>query len=263
MAKKKKRKSSQSLRERLEQRAACKDKSVYAEPESKYSKMQWENLPASFVQPMREHLFEKTVAAIIIVICLGLFSLLNLPLTNRVVDAVHYLTVHQMQPAEMMEAAKPVLQSVREFEWRRSGDINKEDPSLPPVGEQTMAAPVNGVLSSPYGTRLDSAGQTEMHYGIDVVTEPDAPVFAAFSGTVTLVREHPVYGLAIYVEHPGNMVTIYGRVSEPLVKAGDRVARGQKLAQVAAVTGGESHLHFEVWQNSVAVNPEEFIIDAE
>jgi hypothetical protein len=263
MARKKKWKSPQtSLRDRLEQRAARREKASCADVRPEGPQIRWENLPATLFKPMREHMFEKTVAAIVVVICLGLFSLFNLPLTNRLVDGIHYLTVHQTHPSEWVEAARPVMQNVRDFNWRR-GEQVKPPPPDPTNGEQAMAAPVNGVLSSPYGPRTDQSGQTEMHYGIDVLTEADAPVYAAFAGTVSLIKEHPVYGLTIYLEHPDRMVTIYGRVAGVQVAAGDRVARGQKLAAVAAAADGASHLHFEVWKDSLPVNPEDYLIETD
>ena len=251
-----------SLRERLQERAQRRDDSAFfCEPDPDCRQLRWENLPATLLQPMREHMFHKTVAAVLVVICLGLFSLFNLPVLNRFVDAVHYLTVYQMEPADLVVAAKPVMQSVRDFSWRgtQSGTPSPA-PDPASVGEEQMAVPVNGILVSPYGPRFSESGeQMEMHYGIDVGADAGSPVFAAFSGTVSMVREHPDYGLTVYLEHPGNLVTIYGRVTHVTVQDGDRVNRGQEIAAVAPAPSGDSRLHFEVWQDSQPVNPEEFL----
>ncbi|MDW7651147.1 MAG: M23 family metallopeptidase [Bacillota bacterium] len=262
MRKKKKWKTPHSsLRERLEQRAQRRhDSAFFSEVDSDCQKMSWENLPAALMKPMREQMFQKTIAAVIVVICLGIFSLVNVPATNRFVDAVHYLTVYQMNPAELVDAAKPVVQSVRDFDWRRPDDTAV--PEQPPADEEQMAVPVNGVLASPYGSRLDDSGeQMEMHYGIDVVAEPGSPVYAAFSGTISLVQDHPAYGMTIYIEHPNDLVTIYGRVAEVKVQDGEQVTRGQELAVVAAAAEGESHLHFEIWEEKQPVNPEKYLTD--
>lgn len=261
MKKKKKWKAPQStLRERLEQRAERRrDSQFFTEPDPECRQIRWENLPVTMLQPFREHLFQKTVAAILVVICLGIFSFLNMPLTNRLTDAVHYLTVHHVQPAELVEAARPVMQSVRELNWRRSPVVpDSGQPQTAP--EETMAAPVNGILRSPYGPRMAAdTGQMEMHYGIDVTAEAGSSVYAAFSGNVTMIKEHPEYGLTIYLEHPNNMVTIYGRVANPAVAAGERISRGQEIAVVAARDAGESHIHFEVWKDREPVDPEGYL----
>ena len=252
-----------TLRDRLEERKTRRDySSFFAGEDADGRQFRWEKLPATLVKPMGDHMFQKTVAAVLVVICLGLFSLLNLPLTNRFVDAVHYLTVYQTSPAEVLNAAKPVMQSVREFSWRRTS----VPPTPQPGGndEDEMAAPVNGILASSFGPRLDAEGQQmEMHYGIDVASEAGSPVYAAFSGKVMLVQEHQPLGLTIYLEHPESLVTIYGRVAEPLVKSGDQVSRGQKIAVVATNSSSPSHLHFEIWLEGQPVNPEDFIKDTE
>ncbi|EEG78138.1 M23 family metallopeptidase [Dethiobacter alkaliphilus] len=264
---KKKRKSRGSLRERLQERAQRRSDDFYVEPDPECRQIRWENLPQTLLKPMREHMYQKTVAAILVVISLGLFSLINLPVTNRLVDGVHYLTQHQLSPSEIIDAAKPVVQTVQEFNWRRDGELppltengNGEAPAQPV--EDVMAAPVNGVLASPYGTRIDADGQTEMHYGIDVLAEAGDPVYAALSGRVSVVKEHAAYGQTIYLEHDNNIVTIYGRVTNSLVAAGETVTQGQVIAAVAEGEG-ESHLHFEVWRDQQPVDPEQFFQDAQ
>ncbi len=258
--------SKPSLRERVEsQEERRRYGQLFAETDSEYRQMLWEELPVKMLKPLQEHLFQKTVAAILVVICLGLFSLLNLPLTNRITAAIHYLTVHQANPAELVQTAKPVIQSVRDFNWRRTA---APPPAPGPADEQpqneTMAAPVNGVVKRAYGQSLNlESGQMEMHYGIDVAAAAGSSVFAAFSGTVSLIKGHPEHGLTVYLEHPGNIVTIYGRVSEIAVAAGESVSRGQVIAKVAPTGAGESHLHFEIWENKQPVDPEKYLADQE
>lgn len=247
-----------TLRERLQQRAAKRDDSLWNEPDPEYKRVSVENLPVQFFRTMNEHLFQKSVAAILVIIFLGLFSLLNLPLTNRLVDAVHYLTVHQVSPTELVESARPVMQTVRDFNWRRPSETVAPEP-VEPVSE-TMAVPVNGVLVSPYGTRTHPyEDRMEMHYGIDVAADDGSPVYAAFSGRVSLVQEHPVFGITVYVEHDESMVTIYGRIAEPQVSSGEQIIRGQMLGVVAADSQADSHLHFEVWKDGQPVDPQEFL----
>ncbi|MCR3923442.1 MAG: M23 family metallopeptidase [Firmicutes bacterium] len=252
------------LRERLEQRSERKEKSYYGDYAQDYRGNHFENLPVALTKQLRENMFQKTVAAIIVVICLGVFSLFNTSLTNRFVAMAYQLTVTQTNPMDLVEAAKPVMQSIREFSWR------KDENTPAPIDEEVvtspegMAAPVNGTLSSPYGTRLvPGSDELEMHYGIDVNAPGGSPVYAAFTGTVTVVDlAHPVYGETIYIQHSDDTVTIYGRVAESVVTAGDQVQKGDVIAQVATVDtaeAGESHLHFEIWQEKQPVNPETFL----
>ena len=245
-----------SLRERLVGRKERREQPYYSSFGQDFS---LQNIPAVLVKQLRENMFQKTVAAIVIVICLGVFSLFNMSFTNRVVDYVHYLTETDMEPVAFIEAAKPVMQSIRNFSWKKDSQAPLPEDDEEPVNTepQELAAPVNGVLSSPFGTRVAPDGNgLEMHYGIDVTAEAGSPVYAALSGTVTLVKEHEVYGTTIYIRHADDMVTIYGRVADSLVVSGDEVMRGQQIAKVAEKEEGESHLHFEIWEEKQPVDPE-------
>ncbi len=246
-----------TLRERLQQRAVRKEDFLWSEPNPDGKRVSLESLSSQIVRPMNQHFFEKSIAAILVVICLGLFSLLNFPLANRLVDAAYYLTIYQASPAELLETARPVMQSVRDFSWRSTSEIAER--SLSDSVQDTMAVPVNGVLVSPYGTRINPyENRTEMHYGIDVAADDGSPVYAALSGKVSLVQEHPVFGKTVYVEHDNNMVTIYGRILSQ-VAPGEKIIRGQVLGTVASASGGDSHLHFEVWKEGQPVDPLEFL----
>ncbi len=191
----------------------------------------------------------------LVVILLGLFSLLNYPLTNRMVDVVHNLTVHQVSPGELADQIQPVFQSVRDFSWRRQ-EKEPEGGTYDP--EEIMGAPVSGTLVSPYGIR-QTGDDTEMHYGIDVAVDEGSPVYAALSGVVSLIQEHPLYGLTIYLQHNETLVTVYGRCASPIVQEGTRISRGQQIAVVASADTGESHLHFEVWKEGQPLDPQEIM----
>jgi murein DD-endopeptidase MepM/ murein hydrolase activator NlpD len=239
------------LRERVGKRGSARDMRGQGEEEKL-----WQSFPAQLLRHTNEHFFQKSVAAMLVVILLGLFSLLNFQLTDRVTNAVHYLTVHQTSPTELVEQIQPVFQSARDFSWRRQ---EKPPAGGPDDAEEVMGAPVSGILVSPYGTRPGAAEDTEMHYGIDVSADAGSPVYAVLSGTVSMVQEHPLYGTTVYIKHGETLVTVYGRCASPSVKAGDHVRLGQQIAVVAQAVTGTSHLHFEVWKEGQPVDPQEFM----
>ncbi|NLM52024.1 MAG: M23 family metallopeptidase [Firmicutes bacterium] len=247
------------LRQRLEQRQ------LYKESFGGFGK-ESAGLPVVLLRQLQENLFEKTVAAIMVVLILGAFSLWHTDFTGRVVDWVYTLTVSHSQPSAWLERAKPVMQTLSNLYPSRDNSRNNV-PADTATGEETweeetMVHPVSGVLSSPFGTRPAADGQNiEMHYGIDVTTEPGAPVYAAFAGKVSLVQEHERYGTTIYLQHDNDLVTIYGRVTAPLVAVGEQVAQGQEIAKVAPAPEGESHLHFEIWENKRPVDPQKFLTE--
>ena len=71
---------------------------------------------------------------------------------------------------------------------------------------------------------------------------------------------HPAYGNMIEVEHGNQLITRYAHASRTLVKQGDIVKRGQKIAEVGS-TGRSTgpHLHFEVLVQGVFQDPQKFL----
>lgn len=99
------------------------------------------------------------------------------------------------------------------------------------------------------------------HEGIDLRAAPGTPVYAAEAGTVLYADKRiRGYGRMIVISHPGNVATVYAHNSKTLVRKGQKVARGQKIA-VSGSTGRATgpHLHFEVREGVTAVDPLRFL----
>ncbi len=126
-------------------------------------------------------------------------------------------------------------------------------PTIPPV-DTTWSA-------SSFGWRIDPiTGMQAMHEGIDFISDVGTPIFAAAGGLVTVAEFHHQYGQMIEIDHGNNFITRYAHASKLLVKAGDVVRRGRKIAEVGA-TGRTTgpHLHFEVRYRGAAQNPARFL----
>ena len=87
---------------------------------------------------------------------------------------------------------------------------------------------------------------------------------AAAGGVVIAQEYHPAYGNMVEIDHGSQLVTRYAHASKTLVKAGDIVRRGQKIAEVGS-TGRSTgpHLHFEVWVQGVPQDPQKFLFAGE
>ena len=108
------------------------------------------------------------------------------------------------------------------------------------------------VISSSYGKRGRS-----FHNGLDISAKSGSSVFAADSGVV-IYSDNGVkgYGNLIIVKHTSNISTVYAHNQKNLVKKGDLVKKGQKIALVGRTGNASgSHLHFEVRDGKVARNP--------
>lgn len=118
-----------------------------------------------------------------------------------------------------------------------------------------------GWLSSYFGKRADPfTGKTEFHEGMDFAGREGSAVVAVAAGVVIWSGERSGYGNLIEIDHGNGYTTRYGHNEKNLVKVGDRVTKGQKIALMGS-TGRSTgpHVHFEVLQDGHQVNPEKYI----
>lgn len=118
-----------------------------------------------------------------------------------------------------------------------------------------------GYYSSNFGYRIDPFnGKQAFHTGVDFIAPPGSPILAAAGGVVAAAERHTEYGNMVDINHDNGLTTRYGHMSRLLVKVGDVVLKGQKigeLGQTGRATG--PHMHFEVRENSVPLNPNRFL----
>nr|WP_282189165.1 M23 family metallopeptidase [Maribellus sp. YY47] len=114
--------------------------------------------------------------------------------------------------------------------------------------------PVKGVITERFNSSAD-------HFGIDLVSEANARISAVLSGTVIFSGWTLKTGYSVYIQHDGDLVSVYKHNSELLKKEGDHVSAGEAIA-IIGNTGELStgpHLHFELWHDGNALNPEQYI----
>jgi len=125
----------------------------------------------------------------------------------------------------------------------------KEPP--PQQGTGKFSYPVRGRLTSKFGMRSG-----RMHYGIDLACSTGTRISASDGGTVTFAGYSGSYGYVVKINHGKNYETLYAHCSKLYVKKGDKVYKGQHIANVGN-TGRSTgpHCHFEVHVNGVQKNP--------
>ena len=115
--------------------------------------------------------------------------------------------------------------------------------------------PARGRLSSRFGRR---GGRP--HEGIDIAAKRGTPIFSAESGRVIHSGRLGSYGNVVIVKHAGRFRTVYAHASRLLVRKGEFVERGQKIAEVGS-TGRSTgpHVHFEIRRSETPQNPLGFL----
>ena len=133
----------------------------------------------------------------------------------------------------------------------------------------TESAPESLLLLQPCeGTRSDSFGYRRFfngqprnpHNGMDIAAPASTPVIAAGAGEVIDVGDYFFAGQTVILNHGQGFLTLYAHLSAIDVASGKRISAGQQIGRVGAtgrVTG--AHLHFSVFLNAVAVDPELFL----
>ena len=120
----------------------------------------------------------------------------------------------------------------------------------------------DGFIGSGFGWRTDPfTGDMTRHEGIDFAAPPGTPIHAAAGGVVVVAQLHPEWGNVVEIDHGNALMTRYAHALRVLVRPGDLVKRGQKIAEVG--TTGRStgpHLHFEVHLKGIAQNPSKFLL---
>jgi len=157
---------------------------------------------------------------------------------DRILEGVRLV---EPQVGELVETAQ-------EWRWRQE--------TLP----STNPCP-NGVFTSDFGwRRAPFSRRWKFHTGLDLAAPRGTPIYAAGAGTVERAGWSSGYGRMLVIDHGDGIKTRYAHTSRILVAEGDHVERGQHVAAVGN-TGRTTgpHLHFEVYVDGVAVDPEDFI----
>ncbi len=115
--------------------------------------------------------------------------------------------------------------------------------------------PVKGYVTNQFNRKTN-------HIGVDVVAPEDETVKAALDGHVIMASWTLETGNVIAIQHPNDLVTFYKHNAVLLKKVGTFVNAGEAIAIIGS--SGElstgPHLHFELWQNGVALDPQHFIV---
>ncbi len=135
-------------------------------------------------------------------------------------------------------------------------------PASPPAGAQAATRNVAGVVWQwpTAGSVLRPFDPAATRRGLGIVGRQGQAVVAAADGQVVYSGTALIgYGELIIIKHSESMLSAYGHNRRRLVEEGDRVRRGQSIAEMGMNERDEEILHFEIRRNGQAEDPTRFL----
>lgn len=116
-------------------------------------------------------------------------------------------------------------------------------------------------VGSRFGNRTDPfTRRRAFHSGLDFPSPKGTPIYASAGGKVIYAAYRRDYGYTVEIDHGADLVTRYAHASKLLVKAGQVVMPGEKIALVGSTgRSSGSHLHFEIMQDGRFMDPSVYL----
>lgn len=131
----------------------------------------------------------------------------------------------------------------------RGNNINRKE-----LSQMHFFVPLKGIVTN----QFNSASQ---HFGVDLVSEPNARICSVLDGSVIFSGWTLETGYVIYIQHDADLISVYKHNAELLKTTGDRVKAGEPVAIIGnsgEFTSGP-HLHLELWHRGNPVDPQQYI----
>lgn len=168
---------------------------------------------------------------------------------------IFFIGCAEQRPAQVV-AAKPTTYKIL------AGSGIKSEPSRAAKKMQMVAASTRGDWIWPVkGNILSKFNQNNPNFkGIDIAGSEGTPVLAASDGEVVYSGNSlKGYGNLVIIKHKKNFLTAYAHNRKNIVKEGDRVVVGQRIAEMGKSGTNKVKLHFEVRQDGKPIDPQKVL----
>ncbi len=177
----------------------------------------------------------------------------------------NYNTSGLLDQVDLISDASLRLREVAELEEQNLADLAEHfQDRVDRLLATPSILPTRGYISSSYGHRFNPFSATRsFHAGLDIANSIGTPIYAPADGVVTFVGQLGGFGNVVRIDHGYNIVTKFGHNSKIVVKRGERVKRGDRIAEMG--NSGRStgpHLHYQIEVKGKPVNPKFFFFEA-
>ena len=132
--------------------------------------------------------------------------------------------------------------------------IQQNPKRLPSIANMHFFTPLRGLITNHFSPKTN-------HLAVDVVGKENSRISSVLDGTVIFSGWTMDTGYSIFIQHESNIISLYKHNAELLKEVGDKVKAGDVIAIMG--NSGERttgpHLHFELWHNGTALDPETYI----
>jgi len=177
-------------------------------------------------------------------------SLMNMPNSELIVSTTRNLDIMTKGIYVQSNSYDELIELIKIKDERM-----KSIPAIIPVAVEDMKK-----YSTGFGMRVHPLlGDLKMHTGIDINAPSGTPIYATGNGVVEFAKYNGDYGNCVVIDHGFGYKSLYGHCKEMLVRPGQKVVRGQKIATVG--TTGLSignHVHYEVRVKEKPDNPAKY-----
>ena len=177
-------------------------------------------------------------------------SLLNMPNSDLVISTTRSLDIMTKELYVQSNSYDDLSKLVKVKDERM-----KSIPAIVPILVRDKKQ-----YSSGFGMRLHPLyGDWRMHSGIDISADSGSLIYATGNGVVESATWHGDYGNTVVIDHGFGYKSLYAHCKDFLVRQGQKITRGQKIATVGmtgAATG--NHVHYEVLIKGTHDNPAKY-----
>ncbi len=217
-----------------------------------------------FLLFMRKNAFYFVLGFCILAVALSVTLLL-------VLDTSSSSTLEKPPVVEPQEPIEPVEPDLPNEPVEPTEPVEPVEPTKPTVTEIIFAMPVDGTIIKDYSESMvfnSTLGMFSAHLAIDFAAADGSNVYAAYDGTVESVTSGYLTGTTVTINHGDGLKSIYNSLADgEFVTVGQTVKKGDVIGCVSSSNLQEmqdgAHLHFEVTENGVKINPLKYLVAEE
>ncbi|MEP2979236.1 MAG: peptidoglycan DD-metalloendopeptidase family protein [Lentilitoribacter sp.] len=173
-------------------------------------------------------------------------------------DQTTTASVTKVDPKKTVSTPVTASTSTKNDKITETAKVDSNVAAPAKTGISKLRWPAKGQIASSFGGKTDDGKRND---GLDILMPEGSAIKAAENGVVIYASNGlKGYGNTVLVRHDGDIVTVYAHAKSLNVKRGDKVQRGQVIAQ-SGMTGSAKRpkLHFEVRKNATPQNPITFL----